>query len=142
MRTWITLTFELEIQSGSGRDHPVVVLRSPAGEARATMRFPFDQLDLESRLDKLQIALLRSGGKRRDVLSPDQQSVQDFGRALFDAVFAGEVRSRYDVSCERAAQKEPGTAFKTRTSRIRSWPRCPGSSCTTHDAQNTSAFLA
>jgi len=43
------LDFELEIGPGSGRDYPVAVIRSPAGEARETMRFPFDDLALESR---------------------------------------------------------------------------------------------
>jgi hypothetical protein len=69
------LDFELEIQAGSGRDYPVVVQHSPVGEARATMQFPFDQLALESRLDKLQIALLHSGGKRRGVLSDEEKVV-------------------------------------------------------------------
>ncbi len=83
------LDFELAILPGSGRDYPVAVLHSPAGEARATMHFPFDQLALESRLDKLQIALLRSGGKRRSVLSAEEKAVQEFGQALFEAAFAG-----------------------------------------------------
>ncbi len=108
------LDFELEIQLGSGRDYPVVVLHSPAGEAHAVMHFPFDQLALESRLDKLQIALLRSGGARRSVLSDEEKAVQDFGQALFEAVFTGEVRNRYDVSCERAVQKEQGLRLKLR----------------------------
>jgi len=58
------LDFELEIGPGSGHEYPVAVLRSPAGEAHEMMRFPFDELALEGRLDKLQIALLRSGGQR------------------------------------------------------------------------------
>ena len=86
------LDFDLQILPGTGRDYPVAVLRSPAGEARAIMQFPFDQLALESRLDKLQIALLRSGGKRRSVPSPEEQAVQDFGKVLFDALFTGEIR--------------------------------------------------
>lgn len=59
------LDFELEIGLGQGREYPVRVLRSPAGETSTTMQFPFDALALERQLDKLQIALLRSGGKRR-----------------------------------------------------------------------------
>lgn len=86
------LDFELEIGIGQGRDLPVVA-RSPAGEARAMMRFPFDELALESRLKDGQIALLRSGGKRRQVLLPEQQAGRDFGQALFDSLFIGEVRT-------------------------------------------------
>ena len=62
------LDFEVEIGPGHGREFAVSVLRSPAGEARATMRFPFDELELESRLKDLQIALLRSWGRRRIAL--------------------------------------------------------------------------
>jgi hypothetical protein len=36
------LNFELEIGHGDGREYPVAV-RAPGGEARATMRFPFDK---------------------------------------------------------------------------------------------------
>jgi hypothetical protein len=43
----------------------MAVIRSPAGEARETMRFPFDELALENQLGALQIALLRSGDARR-----------------------------------------------------------------------------
>src|SRR5712692_4465583 len=96
------LDFELEVGPGRGRDYPVAVGRSPAGEAHETMRFPFDELALENRLQALQIALLRSGGQRRQVLSPQEQTVQDFGQRLFDALLTGEVRSRYDVSQREA----------------------------------------
>ena len=108
------LDFELEIGPGSGREYPVAVVRSPAGEARETMRFPYDALALESRLKDLQIALLRSGGKRRQVLSLEEQTVQDFGRDLFNALLSGEVRSRYDVSLGDAARQGKGLRLELR----------------------------
>ena len=106
------LDFELEILPGSGREYPVAVVRSPGGEARATMRFPFDGLALENKLLKLQNALLRSGGQRRQALSTEQQTVQDFGQALFDALLVGEVRSRYDVSLSEAGAQGKGLRLK------------------------------
>ncbi len=108
------LDFELEIGPGSGREYPVAVIRSPAGEARETMRFPFDELALENRLKDLQIGLLRSGGKHRQMLSSEEQTVQDFGRALLDALLTGEVRSRYDVSWREAKQQGKGLRLKLR----------------------------
>ena len=54
------LDFDLEIGPGPGRGYPVTV-RVPAGEAQATIRFPFDMLALESRLKDLQVALLVIG---------------------------------------------------------------------------------
>ncbi len=108
------LDFELEISAGVGLEYPVRVVHSPAGEARATMRFPFDTLALENRLKDLQIALLRSGGKTRKMPLPEEQAVQDFGRALFDALFIGEVRTRYDMSWREATQKNLGLRLKLR----------------------------
>src|SRR6266550_211960 len=96
------LDFEIEIGSGSGRTYPITVVRSASGEARETMQFPFDELVLENRLKDLQIALLRSGGRYRQVLLPEEQAVQGFGRALFKALFTGEVGKRYAVSQQTA----------------------------------------
>jgi len=68
------LDFDVEIGLGSGREYPLAVVHSPAGEAPgATLHFPFDEIALELRLKDLQIALLRSGGKRRQVLLPEEQ---------------------------------------------------------------------
>src|SRR3954453_23928945 len=100
------LDFELAIQSIAGGDYEVSVLRSPAGEARSTMRFPFDGLELQTRLQALEIALLRSGGKRRQLDSTDGQKVRDFGRDLFDALIQGDVRSRFDASLAEAERAD------------------------------------
>jgi hypothetical protein len=108
------LDFELEIGLGSGREYPVAVVNSPAGEARETMRFPFDDLALQNHLLALENALLRSGVRRRKVLTPEQQAVQDFGQALFDALFSGEVRVRYNVSQREAARQDMGLRLKLR----------------------------
>ncbi len=106
------LDFEVEIGLGRGREYPVVVIRSPAGEARETMRFPYDELVLENRLLVLQNALLRSGGRRRQIPSPEEKAVRDFGRDLFNALFTGEVRNRYDVSLDRAWHEGKGIRLK------------------------------
>jgi outer membrane protein assembly factor BamD (BamD/ComL family) len=108
------LDFDLEIGIGTGRNYPVAVLDSPAGEARGSMHFPFDTLVLENRLLTLQNALLRSGGPRRRTLSPEEQAVQDFGRELFEALFIPEVRSCFDVSLREADQQRKGLRLKLR----------------------------
>lgn len=55
------LDFELDIAPSEGREYQITVVNSPAGEVRATMTFPFGQLELENKLHALEIALLRSG---------------------------------------------------------------------------------
>ncbi len=108
------LDFEVEIGGGQGREFPLTVLSSPAGEARETLCFPFDEAVLESRLKSLEIALLRSGGSRRQLLSSEGQAVQDFGRQLFSALFVGEARTRYDMSTEIARHRGLGLRIKLR----------------------------
>ncbi len=108
------LDFEIEIGKGIGREYPIAVIRSPGGEARGQMVFPFDELALGSRLKDLQIALLRSGGQRRLLLTPQEQTIQDFGEKLFSALMTGEVRSRFDVSQREAARLGKGLRIKLR----------------------------
>jgi len=108
------LDFDLEIGEGEGRDHSLAVLHSPAGEAQAVFHFPFDELALERYQDKLKIALLRSGGRHRQVLSSEEQAAQDFGKALFQAVFSGDVRSCFDRSLERAQAQGKGLRIRLR----------------------------
>ncbi len=76
------------------------------------MRFPYDELAMESRLKDLQIALLRSAGKHRQAPSSEQQAVRDFGQALFDSLFTGEVRNRYDVSLQQARGQGKGLRIR------------------------------
>ncbi|MCB0104835.1 MAG: CHAT domain-containing protein, partial [Caldilineaceae bacterium] len=108
------LDFDLEIGRPIGQAYPLTLLRSPAGEARATVMWPFGELALENRLKDLQIALLSSGGVRRTVLTPAEEAVQRFGAELFELLFSGEVRNRYDVSQERVHHQEKGLRIKLR----------------------------
>ena len=109
------LDFDLEIGPPTGQSYPVTVLYSPAGEARATMQWTLGELALENRLKDLQIALLSSGGVWRMVLTPAEHAVQRFGVELFDLLFTGEVRNRYDVSRERAHHAGKGLRIRLRS---------------------------
>jgi len=107
------LDFEIEISPDDGGHYSVAVIRSPAGEAREIVRFP-SELQLESRLKDLEIALLRSGGKRRRVLSKEEQTVQKFGRELFDLLLPNELRGLYRSSLNKALEVESGLRLKLR----------------------------
>jgi len=106
------LDFELEIGLGENNVYPVAVVRSPAGETRTTMIFPFTDSVLKSHLDKLQTALLKSGRKRRAALSEEEQAVQEFGQELFKALFTGDVRSLYYASRQQADNQVKGLRVK------------------------------
>ncbi|MBV9253884.1 MAG: CHAT domain-containing protein, partial [Actinobacteria bacterium] len=108
------LDFEIEIDLASGRDYPVAVVHSPAGEGRGTLHFPYDELALDNHLTKLQLALLNSGRGQRRVVPAEERTVREFGTALFDALFAGEVRTLLDVSRHEARSKGTGLRVKLR----------------------------
>jgi len=111
--SWDYLDFELDIRGGGPREYPVAV-RSPAGEAQAEMRFPFDEWELKDRLQALEIALLRSGGTRRRIASAEEHTVQDFGRGLFESLLVGDVRTRYEMSLSEARRQGKGLRLKLR----------------------------
>jgi hypothetical protein len=108
------LDFELVISSGRGWSYPVAVIRSPAGEAHETMRFPFSELQLGSRLQELENALLRSSRGRRRIPSAQERPVQEFGNALFRAVLTGSLFSRYQQSLHQAREQGKGLRLKLR----------------------------
>ena len=106
--------FEVEVGRGEGRAYPVEV-RSPAGDLRTTLRFPFDEHALQLRLLALENALLRSGGTRRLALTSQQRTVQEFGQALFEALLPDEARGLYYQSRREATlQGRKGLRLKVR----------------------------
>ena len=92
------LDFELKIGAGNKGKYPVEVINSPAGQASETMCFPFDEQSLRERLNSLS----------------SEASARDFGEQLFNSLFSGEVRGRYDVSLQIARSAGKGLRLKLR----------------------------
>ena len=107
------LDFEIDVTGGDAGSYTVRV-RSPAGEATSSMRFPFDQPTLTNRLQALQIALLRSSMTRRRIASPESRTVQEFGQELWEALFSGDILSRYEASRQEAKHQQSGIRIKFR----------------------------
>src|SRR5262249_28246823 len=74
----------------------------------------FDALALKVQLQALELALVRSGGDRRSVSSPEETSVQQFGTALFNALFSGPVLSTFDQSLATAHREDRALRLKLR----------------------------
>ena len=111
---WEYVDFDLEIgEESEPRKYPVSV-RSPEGEAQEEMRFPFDEWELKDKLRDVEVALLRSGGTRRRIGTPEEQTIQGFGRALFEALLVGEVGTHYRVSWREARRQNKGLRVKLR----------------------------
>jgi CHAT domain-containing protein len=106
------LNFEIRVSSAADGDYTVSV-RSDAGETTGTMRFPFDSIALENRLQALQIALLRSGGPaRRRAETPESKRVDEFGRELWQALFSSDVQANFAVAREKAKASDRGVRLK------------------------------
>jgi len=91
----------IEIAIGPGpAGYRVEVVRSPAGEASATVSL--DAEALLARRKELQQAVLASASPTRRVLDENEQSIREVGQALFKALLGtGEVAGRY-----RAAERD------------------------------------
>jgi hypothetical protein len=109
---WEYVDFDLEIgEQRESRKYPVSV-RSPEGEAQVVVRFPFDAWELKDKLRDVEVALLRSGGSRRRIGTAEEQTVQAFGRALFETLIAGDVGAHYRVSWREARRQNKGLRVK------------------------------
>jgi hypothetical protein len=72
---WEYVDFNLEIgEQKESRTYPISV-HSPEGEAQEEMRFPFDEWELKDQLKDVEFALLRSGGSRRRIGTPEEQTI-------------------------------------------------------------------
>ena len=109
------LDFDIAVEAGKRGTYEVSVVQSPAGEAHGEMKFPYDRLALQNKIQALQIALLRSGGTRR-AASTEDKSVEELGTDLFASLFQGEVGSRLDVSRSIAQGDGKGVRIKLRIS--------------------------
>ncbi|MDA0245791.1 MAG: SUMF1/EgtB/PvdO family nonheme iron enzyme [Chloroflexi bacterium] len=109
------LDFELEVKkSGNGDRQYELVAKALAGEAREPAQFPLDTLQLENSLLKLENALVRSGNSQthRQVLTNEEQAVQDFGRQLFDFLFPRPIFALYARSLSDARRDNKGLRLK------------------------------
>lgn len=108
------LDFELEIGIGSGREYPLALIRSPAGEAREMMHFPYDEVVLKDLLFAMKNGLFCSEKRHCKLISQKDKTIQDFGHSLFSALITGDIRTRYEVSMERARTDGRGLRLKLR----------------------------
>jgi len=99
--------FDLRLErAGSG--FRASVLESPAGAAATLFSLPFGPVKLENYL--LRLGRVRRGVRR--VESSESDSAKEFGGALFQAVFAGEVRACLRSSLDEVARRRQGLRIR------------------------------
>ncbi len=108
------LDFELEVTVHPDQGYRIAVIHAPAGEGAILARFPLAPERLAALLKDLRIALLRAGGRRRVMVTPEEALLQTLGQAFFDFLFPGEVGQLYRASRGMAAQQGQGLRLKLR----------------------------
>jgi len=111
------LDFEIEITGNEDQGYTVVARsRDGAGNTRQTtgevLSLSLNDSAVLKRQNKFEVALARYGVKQRLAVSQEQRAIQDFGAMLFDALFAGEVRERFDTVQREAATNDNGVRLR------------------------------
>lgn len=110
------LEFEIHIAPGTGQEYPVAVLKSPAGEARATFKFPYDPATLAAQLQGVEAAVRESAYPVRGIQmeEPKQEPVSAFGKLLFESLFVDQVHQNFRASQAQARQEQKGLRIRLR----------------------------
>jgi len=106
------IDFSVEIRESDDRNRYVVAVSSPEGQVQEETSLPFNERELQDKLRDVEVALLRSGGSRRRIGTPDEQTIQGFGRALREAMFVGQVETHYRMNLREAKRENKGLRLK------------------------------
>lgn len=109
MPSLVYLNFDLHIER-AGDVFNAYVLDAPAGQAAASFRFPFTDLELENYL--LRLARASAPMPVRRVESPEMRAAKVFGGRLFESVFSGDVRAVWRASLDEAHRQNCGLRLR------------------------------
>lgn len=98
------LDFDLEIETGNQNTYPLVA-HSSARQAKATMCFPFDPMELENYRLKLLLALQPRTIRLRKP-SQLEAPIQEFGTRLFNALLINDVHALYQEMWQHVDEHE------------------------------------
>lgn len=110
---------ELEIVASHDTEYALAV-RSPAGETRQALVLPFAPEDLAAWQQRLESSTISSAIQSRGLRlltrssAEEPPSTQQFGAALFGAVFTGNALSLFDTSRALAKQDNVGLRIRLR----------------------------
>jgi uncharacterized RDD family membrane protein YckC len=107
------LNFDLAIDP-HGDGFRARVLSSPAGEAENVFAFPFTDQDLEILILRVIGSVGRARRQLRRFESAERRLLEDFGGQLFQAVFAGSVRTCFERSVTAAEAADTGLRIRLR----------------------------
>ena len=106
--------FALKIEPKQGDVYPVIVLASPAGEARAELHLPFAPDDIGDLLCDMGQTVRRGGTKQWRDTSPGATRTrpQQVGDQLYSALFSGAILALFERSLGMIHGREQGLRIK------------------------------
>ncbi|MBV7336071.1 CHAT domain-containing protein [Chloroflexi bacterium TSY] len=104
--------FAIEVKEITKDEYAISVRSASVGETDERIAFPLTDAELDRALLRLENAILRSAGRRRKQLSPEEEAAQAFGCTLFDFLLPGEVRALYRQCQQRAEEQGKGVRLK------------------------------
>jgi hypothetical protein len=108
MATFEYLDFEVAVSSAEAGQFAVTVLRSPAGEARGLLAWPWSTAQSAGLLADFSLAAAGVGS------AAESSAAQAFGAELFQRLFAGEVGYCYQASKATTRMQGKGLRLKLR----------------------------
>lgn len=79
---------------------------APTGRAQTNATLPLSPLELENRLQAVELSLLRGRGGLRRALSESERQAQELGQILFDFLFNGDSRALFDLNRLESERQE------------------------------------
>ena len=102
--------FDVDIISkGSGQGY-LINCRSPSGEAHEIFQLSYNTTDLKRQLDLVRIAVARAGAE--EICLEDEKAVREFGIELFNSLFTGKIRTRFDTSIQEVERQGMGLRLR------------------------------
>ena len=108
--------FDLSLERAPG-GFRAAVRNSPAGAATSEFVLPFDSVRLENYI--LRLGRVRRGVRRLE--TPETQAARELGGALFQAVFAGEVRACLRSSLDDTRRRGQGLRLRLHVNAPELW---------------------
>ncbi len=99
--------FELRIKRQD--DHYIVYVISAGGRAQGEFVLPFPEADISEVIEGIEDAV---AGRRRRAHTSLERRLEAFGTQLFDALFQGEVRDRFNQAYAAARERGDGLRMK------------------------------
>ena len=102
------LDFEIELRAADGPGYRIRAESPFLDPIDAVFALPYDERELVTMLDRVELAVLKGSGRRRSLQTKHLEVVKAFGSRLFEALIDGPVAEAYYDAYRRATEQQQG----------------------------------